>query len=82
MRCSAECQVIADATLHFTGAWRNQICCILLLLLLVVVLVPAAGAAAFIDSHKKQLSYANAALLASVPWMQVGLIKETQITHE
>uniref|UniRef100_A0A383W3M5 Bile acid:sodium symporter n=1 Tax=Tetradesmus obliquus TaxID=3088 RepID=A0A383W3M5_TETOB len=33
-------------------------------------LVP--GAAAFIDSHKKQLSYANAALLASVPWMQIS----------
>jgi nitrate/nitrite transporter NarK len=36
------------------------------------LLLSAVGAAAFIDSHKKQLSYANAALLASVPWMQVG----------
>jgi predicted Na+-dependent transporter len=33
-------------------------------------LVP--GAAAAIDSNKKALSYINAGLLASVPWMQVG----------
>lgn len=33
-------------------------------------LVP--GAAAAIDKHKKLLSYINAGLLASVPWMQVS----------
>jgi sodium/bile acid cotransporter 7 len=33
-------------------------------------LVP--GAAGVIDRHKKVLSYINAGLLASVPWMQVG----------
>jgi sodium/bile acid cotransporter 7 len=35
-------------------------------------LVP--GAAAAIDRNKKMLSYINAGLLASVPWMQVGQV--------
>lgn len=32
----------------------------------------ATGAYEYIDKHKKKLSYINACLLASVPWVQVG----------
>jgi hypothetical protein len=47
------------------------------MLLMLLLLLLAAGAASYIDAHKKQLSYVNAALLASVPWMQVGRQKPT-----
>jgi hypothetical protein len=36
--------------------------------------LPCPGAPARIDANKKLLSYINAALLASVPWMQVGTL--------
>lgn len=40
------------------------------------------GAAAAIDRHKKLLSYINAGLLASVPWMQVGSLSAALLPIE
>lgn len=41
--------------------------------------VVSAGAAAAIDKRKKLMSYLSAALLALVPWMQVGDSSDTTV---